>query len=219
MSLFPFQFGPGGRSIVVDASGRLVATGDVTASGYPLGFGETGRTIVVDDSGRLILSVLSPGLGGAGGGEVNTASNVGSSGLGFFKLKSGVNLQFKKLVVGNELAMVSGVDVHTIGPSPFVELLSAASVSVDMSAANKFFIELDDAATFVFNGPVDGSKYCFLISQFIGTGTITWPATVQWRGHTAPTLTASTGVYDFVTMIYNSTLNVFLADVGLDFGV
>ena len=34
---------------------------------------------------------------GAGGGEVNTASNVGTAGVGMFDAKSGVDLQFRKL--------------------------------------------------------------------------------------------------------------------------
>ncbi|MEZ5923919.1 MAG: DUF2793 domain-containing protein [Hyphomicrobiaceae bacterium] len=38
---------------------------------------------------------------GAGGGEANTASNVGTTGVGVFKQKTGVNLEFKKVNAGS----------------------------------------------------------------------------------------------------------------------
>ena len=39
-------------------------------------------------------------------GESNTASNVGTSGLGIYKAKSGVNLQFKNIVAGSNIILV-----------------------------------------------------------------------------------------------------------------
>lgn len=44
---------------------------------------------------------------GAGGGEANTASNVGTAGVGLFKAKAGVDLQFKKLNAGSSAVSVS----------------------------------------------------------------------------------------------------------------
>ncbi len=38
---------------------------------------------------------------GAGGGETNTASNVGTGGVGLFKQKTGVDLEFKKVNAGS----------------------------------------------------------------------------------------------------------------------
>jgi hypothetical protein len=40
-------------------------------------------------------------VGGGGGGEANTASNVGTAGVGLFKQKAGVDLEFKKVNAGS----------------------------------------------------------------------------------------------------------------------
>ena len=47
-----------------------------------------------------------------GGGEVNTASNVGAAGQGFFKQKTGANLEFRNLNVGSTKLALS-LDVPT----------------------------------------------------------------------------------------------------------
>jgi len=47
-------------------------------------------------------------------GEVNTASNVGATGVGVFYLKSGVDLQFKKLVAGTNVTLTDNGTTITV---------------------------------------------------------------------------------------------------------
>ena len=46
---------------------------------------------------------------GAVGGEANTASNAGTNtdGIGLFKAKSNVNLEFKRLIAGDGIVITS----------------------------------------------------------------------------------------------------------------
>ena len=100
---FVFDNGPAGRSLRVDASGRLLATGDVGAGLFVYGYGDSGRALMVDASGRLAV-VLS-----GGAGEANTASNIGSSSGLLYSGKVGVDLQIRSLAPG------SGIRIETIG--------------------------------------------------------------------------------------------------------
>ena len=58
----------------------------------------------------------SEGVTSAGGGEVNTASNIGA-GDGVFKQKSGVDLEFKSLIGGTGVTLTPGTDDITIAAS------------------------------------------------------------------------------------------------------
>lgn len=62
----------------------------------PLNMGSTAGDVLKINSGVNGLEWGTP-AGGGGGGETNTASNVGTAGVGVFKQKSGFNLEFKKL--------------------------------------------------------------------------------------------------------------------------
>jgi len=81
------------------------------ALGYrltPSGYVET----IVSFTPSLEFATTSIGSGG-GGGETNTASNVGA-GDGLFKQKAGVDLEFKTLVEGSNITLTAGTDEVTI---------------------------------------------------------------------------------------------------------
>jgi len=52
-------------------------------------------------------SAQSTGVKWAAGGEVNTASNVGTAGIGVFKQKTGVDLEFKKINAGSTMVTIT----------------------------------------------------------------------------------------------------------------
>lgn len=76
---------------------RLISYGtdqDAPDSGYVLIYAKSGKVYCIDDGGT-IYDLTATGSGGSG--EANTASNVGVGGVGVFKQKVGVDLQFKNI--------------------------------------------------------------------------------------------------------------------------
>lgn len=77
----------------------------------PAGFDDADITGIVDGQG-LAYNTTSKQFEpttfpGAGGGEANTASNVGAGGVGLFKQKTGVDLEFKNVNAGSSKVTVA----------------------------------------------------------------------------------------------------------------
>lgn len=69
----------------------------------------SGDHLLIEDSAASNAKkrVQVGNLPGGGGGETNTASNVGTAGVGVFKQKAGVDLEFKKINAGSNAVTIT----------------------------------------------------------------------------------------------------------------
>jgi len=85
-------------------------------------------------------------------------------------------------------------------------LSAAASVAIDIENGNVFTITPDQNTTFTFTNPsATGNSCAFTLvwTQDSSDRTISWPASVDWAGGSAPDVTSGSGkrdVYTFFTM-------------------
>ena len=84
--------------------------------------------------------------GGGGGGESNTGANVGTAGVGVFKQKSGIELQFKNInTTSNKISITDDT--------------ANDEIDIDINPANIGTSELNNDANFVSEAPLDGQQY------------------------------------------------------------
>lgn len=114
--------------------------------------------VLTRDSGSTVTVDLSS-LGGGGGGETNTASNLGA-GQGVFGAKSGVDLRFKSLVAGANITMSADANTITINSTG-----GGGGGSFRYSAGNGCWVHASGV----------GVTY----AKSAGQGTITVPAGVE----------------------------------------
>lgn len=96
----------------------------------------------------------------------------------------------------------------------------AATTSVDLNTANSIYLEMTvSITTLTLTNPVAGAFYLFEIKQTgAGSFTITWPASFEWPGGIAPTLTTTTGQTDIISVYYNGAKYIGVV-AGLDYSV
>ncbi len=97
------------RVIRKDGSLEAVTLSDSSAIPNSVYYSSDEATLVYQNAGGTVL----PLTGGGGGGEANTASNLGA-GDGLFASKVGVDLQFKSLVAGTNITLTPGATEITI---------------------------------------------------------------------------------------------------------
>jgi len=87
-----------------------------------------------------------------------------------------------------------------------VALSAAASVTIDLTTGNVFTLTPDQNTTFVFSNPSPTGKSCAFTLVWTQDGsdrTIAWPASVDWAGGSAPSVTSGSAkidIYAFFTM-------------------
>jgi len=82
---------------------------------------------------------------------------------------------------------------------------SAGTVTFDLNDGNVFTSTLTENTAVAFtNPPATGTAQGFTVvftQDATGGRTVTWPASVQWAGGTAPTITSAANATDVITLI------------------
>ena len=97
------------------------------------------------------------------------------------------------------------------------ETLTGTSTTIDLATATNFVHDLTGATTYTFSNPAttgNATAFTLKIIQDSTARAITWPASVDWAGGTAPTLTATNNgvdVFVFYTIDGGTTYYGFTA--------
>jgi hypothetical protein len=161
-----------------------------------------------------------------GGGEVNTASNVGTAGVGPFKQKTGVNLEFKKINAGSSKVTVtddtgnSEIDIDVVPANMGLVSQWQYVILSDGGAGHTHTVSLTEAeaATVISGTPVVKASS----TTSAHSHNVTWSLVsdrvvvtlVQTVGHTHPA-TAANQQADTNTGETNTASNVNTAGVGV----
>ena len=115
------------------------------------------------------LGIVDVSSGGGTGGEINTASNIGTSGAGAFRQKIGVDLQFRKL------RGVAGITVAENNVDNTVDFtVTAGNASVRTTTTNTisptdYFIRYTGTTDIQFNLPTATGSARFLKFSHMGS--------------------------------------------------
>ncbi len=126
------------------------------------------------------------------------------------------NLTIASTTTGQEVKFGQNVRVDGQG---YTLQNDQSGITIDWDTGNVQYIALASGSqTFAPNNAESGATYILQLRQpgSGATGTINWNNLVNWPGGTDPTLTATNGAFDIITLMYNGTLSKYFGTVVLD---
>jgi hypothetical protein len=112
---------------------------------------------------------------------------------------------------------IDGVSELRQGITENAETLSGTSTTINLLTGTNFTHTLSGATTYTFSNPAssgNASSFTLKVIQDSTARAVTWPASVDWAGGTAPTLTSDSGgvdVFAFYTIDGGTTYYGFVA--------
>ena len=127
------------------------------------------------------------------------------------------NLDFASATKGQQVSFGQNVKITGQG---YTEQHDQGGITIDWDNSNVIYATLvSGSQTFTPNNPENGATYILYLRQPASgaAGTVDWNGLVLWSGGTAPTLTATNGATDIITLIYNGTNTKYFGTSVLNF--
>jgi len=165
-------------------------------------FGTTGLTPATATSGAVtVAGTLAPANGGTGVSNNAAMTVTGSGNFAYTRTLTGAtNVTFPTTgtlatLAGTETLTNKTVEAGTF-TNGYTEEVATANTStaytIDLAGGSVQILTLTGNCTYTFPTPVAGKSFILVQKQdATGSRTVTWPASVDWPGATAPTLTAT----------------------------
>lgn len=190
---------------------KNMAVGDIAGNGVTTG---SNNVFMGSNAGSSITTGFNNVFVGDSAGASSVFSTTGSN-----QIVIGQGADASSATVSNEITLgntsITRFRIPGAGIDNTSAALSGTTPSVDVGARDTYTLTTSGNTTFTFTGaPSSGQVGTFsLIITAGGTHTLTWPASVDWAGGTAPDAPASgeKDVYTFMTVDGGTTWYGFLA--------
>lgn len=155
---------------------------------------------------------------GAGSGDVTGPASATDNAIARFDGTGGKTLQNSGPTIDDSGNLsLQGQELRNF-TEQIVTANTGASYEIDWSVGTLFELTLTDSPTFTFANLAAGRPITVvLIQDGTGSRTVTWPASVDWPGGTAPTLTTTASAVDVITLFVRADGSTVLGfESGLD---